>query len=247
MPGLDRDRQVRQRERHPLVAPDRRAEGHAGLRVPRGQVQAGPGRAERERADRDPAVVEDGEELLEAGPPLAEEVVLGHPAAAEGQAVGVGGVPAELAVGLLDDEAVGAGRDRDGTDLRRAVPPGPRAGGHRDDAGDLGPGVGDVALGAVDDPLAVGQLRLGPRGPGVGAGLGLGEAERGQRTTLHQVGQPPLALGVGAVGEDRVDAQADARAQRDPGGLVDVAELLDRDAQAGEVTAGPAVGLGHDE
>src|SRR3712207_8018737 len=38
-------------------------------------------------------------------------------------------------------------------------------------------GVGDELLGAVDDPLAVLQHRLGLRRPGVGAGARLGEAE----------------------------------------------------------------------
>ena len=67
-----------------------------------------------------------------------------------------------------------------------------------------------------------------------------------------EVGQEALLLGLAAVGEDRVDAQAHAGREGDADRLVDPAELLDRDAQARE---GAAVGvleraaelLGHDE
>ena len=61
--------------------------------------------AHGQRRDGYPAVVEGGQELLEALPGLAEKVGLGHPAAIEDQAVGVGGVPAHLAVRRLHDEA----------------------------------------------------------------------------------------------------------------------------------------------
>ena len=54
---------------------------------------------------------------------------------------------------------------------------------------------------------------------------------------VDEVGEPALLLRVGAVGEDRVDAQADPRRQGDPDRLVDAAELLDGDAQHGEVAA----------
>ncbi len=61
-----------------------------------------------------------------------------------------------------------------------------------------------------------------------------------------QVRQPGLALLVGAVLEDRVDAEADRGLEGDPDRLVDAADLLDRDAEAGEVAvlAGAAVLLG---
>ena len=85
--------------------------------------------------------------------------------------------------------------------------------------------------------------------PGVGAGAGLGEAEAGEPLAGDQVGQPGLLLLVGAVGEDRVDAEADRGLERDPHRLVDPADLLDRDAEAGEVAvlAGAAVLLGRGE
>ena len=60
----------------------------------------------------------------------------------------------------------------------------------------------------------------------------------GQRPAGDEVGQPALLLLLGAEGQDRVDAQADAGLERDADRLVDAAELLDRHAQRGEVAAG---------
>ena len=115
-----------------------------------------------------------------------------------------------------------------------------------------GAGVGDERLGAVDDPLAVVEHRLGARGTRVAAGIRLGEPETRERAAGDQVGQEALLLGLAAVGEDRVDAQAHPGRQRDADRLVDPAELLDRDAQAGERAAvggleRPAELLGHDQ
>ena len=52
---------------------------------------------------------------------------------------------------------------------------------------------------------------------------------------------------LGAVGKDRVDAQAHAGRQGDTDGLVDPAQLLDSHAEAGEVAVGAPELLGHDE
>ena len=73
----------------------------------------------------------------------------GHPAVLEGQAVGVGDVPAELAVGRLDGEARRAARDHDGGDQRVAVVAHPGPGGDGDDRGDRRAGVRDERLGPV--------------------------------------------------------------------------------------------------
>ena len=54
-----------------------------------------------------------------------------------------------------------------------------------------------------------------------------------------------LLLLLRAVGKDRVDAQPDTGRQRDADGLVDPPQLLDRHAQAGEVTVGAPELLGH--
>ena len=119
--------------------------------------------------------------------------------------------------------------------------------GDGDQAGELGAGVGDELLRAVDDPLAADELGLGPRGARVGAGAGLGQPEARELLARDQVGQPGLLLLVGAVAQDRVDAEADGGLERDPHRLVDPADLLDRDAQAGEVAVRAAVLLGGGE
>ena len=83
-------------------------------------------------------------------------------------------------------------------------------------------------------PSSTALVRVAPASR---AGVRLGEAEAGERAAGDEVGQPALLLRLGAVGEDRVDAEADAGRQRDADRLVDPPELLDRDAQAGEVAA----------
>ena len=75
--GLDRDLEVGDLERDALLAPDRAAERLALLRVRDRQVEAALDQPDGERGDRDPAVVEGGEELREALPALAEEVSAG--------------------------------------------------------------------------------------------------------------------------------------------------------------------------
>ena len=241
-------------EGQPLLAPDRDTEGLPLPGVLQAQVETGLDAADRERGDGDPAVVEGGEELRVAAAPVTEQVGLGDVHAVEGQRVRVGGVPAELVVGLLGGEAGGAAGHDDRRDLRPLLAGGrarrdPGARGHRDQAGDLGAGVGDELLGAVDDPLAVDQLGPRLRRARVGARAGLGEAEAGQRVAGDQVGQPGVLLLLRAVGQDRVDAQADRGLEGDAHRLVDAADLLDRDAQAGEVAvlAGAAVLLGRGE
>ena len=59
--------------------------------------------------------------------------------------------------------------------------------------------------------VAVDEVRLGAGAAGVAARLGLGEPEPAQRPAGDEVGQPPLALLLGAELVDRVGAQADAR------------------------------------
>ena len=85
-------------ERHRLVAADRRAERLAFLRVAHRLVDAGLREADGERADRDAALVEGGQELRVAAAALAEHVGRRHPAVLEDELAGVGGVPADLGV-----------------------------------------------------------------------------------------------------------------------------------------------------
>ena len=165
----------------------------------------------------------------------------------EGEAVGVGGVPSELVVARVDGEAGRAGGHEDGADLRRAVVVGARAGGDRDDRREVAAGVGDERLGAVDDPVVAVAGGAGAGGTGVGAAAGLGQPERRERTAGDEVGQEARLLLLAPEAEDRVDAEADPGAERDADGLVDAAELLDRDDERHEVAVGAAVLLRNDE
>ena len=169
---------------------------------------------------------------------LAEQVVLGHPAAAEGQAVGVGDVPAELVVGRLDGETGCAGGDHDRRDLGTTLVVGAGARRDGDDRGDGRAGVGDERLGPSTThsrrPTSTALVRVAP------ASLPASGSVRPNAASARpgdEVGQQALLLLLAAVGEDRVDAQAHPGRQRDADRLVDPAELLDRDAQGGERAA----------
>ena len=96
--SVGHDREVGAWERDALVRADRLAERVAALGVRDSVLEAGLHDADRERRDRDAAVVEDREEVAEPAAPLAEEVLLGHAAAVEREAVRVGGVPAHLPI-----------------------------------------------------------------------------------------------------------------------------------------------------
>ena len=123
-------------------------------------------------------------------------------------------------------------------DLAAAVVVRAGARGDGDDRGDGGAGVGDERLGAVDDPLAARRARALVRvAPASQPASGSVRPKPASARPATRSGSQRCLLLLGAVGEDRVDAQADAGRQRDAERLVDPAELLDGDAQAGEVAA----------
>ena len=194
----------------------------------------------RQRRDRDASVVERREELGVAASALAQQVVGRDPGVGERQRVGVGDVPAELVVGRPRPRSPGVpdGSD-DRRDLGAAVLAGAGARRDRDERGDLAAGVGDELLRPVDDPLVAVEDGLGrrwrrrrSRRPARS-----GRSPRARDRPRGRAASAPSARAVPYV-EDRRDAQADAGLERDADRLVDPAELLDRDAQAGEVAAG---------
>ena len=109
-------------------------------------------------------------------------------------------------------------------------------------ARDLGPGVGDELLRAVDHPLAVLEPGAGPDVAGVGAGLGLGEPEGAELAPRAEVGQQLALLLLGAEQVDRLRAERGVRGHRDRDRGVDPGQLLDRE-RVGERVAAPAAVL----
>ncbi len=150
-------------------------------------------------------------------------------------------MPAELVVCRLDHHPGGAGRH---DERRDAVV---RASGDRDDRRDVGATVRDERLRAVQHPLVAVEHGARPGRSGVGSAVGFGQPERTERSPGHEVGQPLVALVVGAEPEDRIGAEPDAGRQGDPHRLVDPTEFLDGDTQRGEVAPATTPPLGeHD-
>src|SRR4029079_13688270 len=81
--GLDLDRHVGELEGDRLEAPDRLPELRPLARVGRGEVVRALGEPNAHRGDGDAPAVEDLEELGEALPPRAEQVLLRHRAVGE--------------------------------------------------------------------------------------------------------------------------------------------------------------------
>jgi len=80
------------------------------------------------------------------------------------------------------------------------------------------------------------QSCASPGGTGIRPGFWFGEAERGQCAAGQQIRQPAGLLLRCAEVSDRVDAEPDGGFESDPERLVDPADLLDGDTQAGEVS-----------
>lgn len=153
-------------------------------------------------------------------------MAVGDEAVGEDQFTGVHGVPAELPQFGPAGVAGGAGRHVEGGE---AFPPVlvTAGGGQQGDAlADVGAGVGDEHLGAVDHPTAVRPAGGGGDAGRVGPGARLGQAERAEGLAPGQRGQPALLLLLGAVGQQRKGGDGGVRV---PGGghrLVGGAEFL---------------------
>ena len=230
-------------ERDGLVPADRLTECLAFPRVLDALVDASLRGAGGQRGDRDAALVEDAQEVGVAAAAFTEQILFRHPHVVEAQRMGIRGVPADLVVGGFRGESRRRHRDQDRGDLFLTI----ALAGHGrdgDQLGDVGAGVGDELLGAVDHPLAVVELRGGLGRAGVGAAPRFGETERAQSTTTGQLRQPFPLLLVGAEPVDGHGAQRHARLQRDRHTLVDLAQLLQCQAQGEVVTAHAAPLLG---
>ena len=105
--------------------------------------------------------------------------------------------------------------------------------------------VGDEDLGAVEDVVVPVQLGLGLALGGIGAGVGLGQAEGADLAAGGQHGQVLGLLGLGAVHDDGIAAQAVVGGHDVAGGGALLGQLLDADGAGQGIGAGAAVLLGH--
>ncbi len=204
---------------------------HARLRQPGAQ-----------RRDRDPALVQDGQEVGVAAAALAEQVRRRHAAVGERQLAGVGGVPADLGVFLRRGEARPRHRHQDRGDLLPAA--GQLAGhrGHRDQLGDAR--CPELVMNALV-PLITHSpsssravVRVAPASeppPGSVSPNAPSACPRAQPR------QPLLLLLLGAEAVDRHRAERDPGLQRDRDRRVDPGQLLDGQAEREVVAAHPAV------
>ena len=218
-----------------LELADRLAERLPLLRVLQRLVQRSLGESDAHRRDADASAVEDLQELAEAPAARAEQVRCRNTAAVEAQRPGIRCVPAHLAIRLGLLVARRAVLDDEVGDLVVA-----RARGDRHVSRDVGAGVGDELLRAVDDPAVGVERRARLDVAGVGAGVGLGQPERAELAPGAQVGQQPRLLLVVAEEVDRLRAERGVGAHRDRDRAVDPRELLDGDRVLQRAAAGAA-------
>ena len=207
---------------------------HGGLIGPLGDAQGLSGNA-------DPAAVQGGHGDLEALALLAQQVLLGHLHVVEVQLAGGGGADAHLVVVLLKGEALPALFHDKGGDA-----PGADAGGGdgKDHVGAGLAAVGDEDFLPVQEVVVPHVLGGGLGAAGVGAGVGLGEAEGPQLLAGAQVGQILLLLLLGAVLKDGGAAQRGVGGYDDGGGAAHLGQLLHAHGVGQHVAAGAAVLLG---
>ena len=199
------------------------------------------GDAGRHRGDAGARAVERHHRDLEALVLLADQVVERDLDLGEGDRRGVRGALAHLVLVLVDDHA-GVTRD---DEARDAAVPGLLVG-LRVDRVPVGVlAVGDEALGAVDDPLVAlaGGGRLHPGD--VRAGVGLGQAERGEQRRLGQPAEVLLLELLGGGQRDRRGGEAVAGDSEVPMPGAAPGELLLDDA-AVEVAEARAAVLGRE-
>ena len=240
--GLHLGLEVGHLELRVLELGDRAAELLALLGVLDGLVHGALGNAEGLACDADAAAVEGLHGQAEAFAELAQLAILRDAAVFEdklcrGRAADTHLLlllaDAEAGVGLLDDEGA------DALGAQALV-------GHGDDDEHVGVGaVGDENLASVEHPLVAVKDGGGLLPGGVGAGVGLGQAESADPLAAGQLGQVALLLLLGAVLHDGGHAEAGVGGEDDAGGGAHAAQLLDGHAVHDIRAAGSAVLFRH--
>ena len=191
-------------EGHVLLLADGLAELNPLLGVLHGGLIGPLGDAQRLSRDADTAAVQGGHGDLEALALLAQQVLLGDLHVVEVQLAGGGGTDAHFVVVLFKGKALPALFHDEGGDA-----PGTDAGGG-DGEDHIGVGlaaVGDKDFLAVEEVVVPHVLGGGLGAAGVGAGIGLGQAEGPHLFAGAQIGQILFLLLLIAEGVDGVGAQ----------------------------------------
>ena len=205
-------------------------------------VDGALGKTQSLGSNADTAAVEGLHSDLEALAFLTEQVLLGNDAILENEVAGGAAADTHLLLVLAGGEAgEGALDDESGN----AVVALALVGHGEDDEGGGNVAVGNEALAAVEDVVAVLILDSdGLLAGSVRAGAGLGQTERADLAAGEKVGQILHLLLLGAVLEDRGAAQGGMSGNDDRGGAADLRQLLNAHGIAQNVAARAAILLG---
>ena len=176
--------------------------------------------------------VEAAERAGEAGD-VRQQILFRHDRAVEHDLAGDGGAQRQLALDLRRRESLGAALDDEAADLAVELRP---------DHGDVGDRrVGDPHLGAVEAIAAGDLLGAGDHRAGIGAVVGLGEAEAADELAARELRQIFAALRFAAVIVDRVHHQRRLHRHRRAVAGIDALDLA-RDQAVGDIAeAGAAI------
>jgi len=218
-----------------LIGRQRPAELLALERVAARGMPAEFGRAHRAPGDAVAGLVETAEGAAETAD-LGEDVLLGHEDAIHHDLPRDRGAQGHLARDLRKGESLHPALDEEAADL--AVELGP-------DHADIGDrAVGDPRLAAREQVAPVGLLGARAHAAGIRAVVRLGEAEAAHELPACEPGEETLALGLRAVGVDRMHDQRGLHAHRRAIARVDPLDLA-RDQSVGHVRDGrTAIALG---
>src|SRR3954463_1879954 len=239
--GLGIDRHVGDHLLHELEARDRAAELLALLRVGDRRAHAALADPDAARGDAVAARVERRHRDLEAVADVAEQRVVRYLDVVELELGGVGRSEAELAVDRGRAEALALGRDEEGGEAAMLL----LGVSLSEDERDLRVVAhADPLLLAGDAPAALGLLRAGAQVGGVGARVGLGEAEAAEDLAAAELRQPLVLLVLAAPALDRGAHEARLDGDDGPRGRVATTDLLDDQSVGAVVEPAAAVFLG---
>ena len=202
-------------------------------------VDGALGKTQSLGSNADTAAVEGLHSDLEALAFLTEQVLLGNDAILENEVAGGAAADTHLLLVLAGGEAGEGALDDEGGNAVVALA---LVGHGEDDEGGGNVAVGDEALAAVEDVVAVLVLDSGGLlAGGVGTGAGLGQTERADLAAGQKVRQILHLLLLGAVLENGSAAEGGVGGNDNSGGAANLSELLHAHGITENIAAGAAV------